>query len=508
MGELTRHSSSNSFLSSDALTTARPDFDGYLPDEILLQNAHHVVEWCGIPTLNESRMLPPQVQRRLAIANGLPNRFHDRVQLIKESAHRTISSTLFAFRLVCRAWHRVGTEVFLECLDSPRYAHYSTVHLPPRGGWSVSELATMLAQSGNIRSAATTLKYHVLPENWAGLEDRPELLALLPIPPADREVLNRDFERMFRKRVDDLALFSNAIAIDSSALLKLMSALPKLRRFDLVYREFWRFKGKDRVGPRHFGLDLSGMVPNQFLMQVLLATSHAQRELRHLQLLLISEMFLQKLDDKATSLYAARLRSIETLVISFAWHPMAWPDDRAPLHAYGLLSLAQHTQNLKHVQIYQATRQWWDGYRRLTWLDLWVRGPPVWPVLRSLEIGQSRVHVEHIISFLHSCRVTIQKVVLQDIHLSEIGPDPNGWPPWPRLINFMRLLLDLTEVEIDPQVAYILPRLGLSSSLTGWDDFMVLLAGLPRADRSPFRRQAPEILAKWVLRQAPLELED
>lgn len=223
---------SSSFLSLDHLKRRRSNFQAILPDEILLSIARYTVEWSGVATLNESTLLEPKLQKHLTLGRGVRYLRKGKLALIEKGEHRTISSTLFSFRCVCRAWYRTGTAVFMECLRLSRYAHYSIIHIPPRGQMSLQDLIDMISRSGALRHVLDTMRIHLQMETVPA-PDTLEILLSNCTKPQERQVYEQDMWRMWQRRMSDMQMLSRALS-SIADIVHLLSDLPRLREIGVV----------------------------------------------------------------------------------------------------------------------------------------------------------------------------------------------------------------------------------------------------------------------------------
>jgi len=132
-----------------------------MPLEIIQIIARHLTEWNDPNVLNESNDLDVETQWATMYGHRGST---DIDQLIETSAYHKLSSFLFTFRLVCKKCAAAGLEVFLECARTDRYAHYTTLHLPPPARMSIPGLTGMLIRQPSLSNRITELIIHVIPE--------------------------------------------------------------------------------------------------------------------------------------------------------------------------------------------------------------------------------------------------------------------------------------------------------------------------------------------------------
>jgi len=128
-----------------------------MPSELLVLIARHLVERSNQNVLDENIHY---------LDNLAYSTYGSRVlnKIPYMSPNHYLSSSLFAFRLVCKKWAAAGLDVFLECAKMEGYTQYTKLHLPPAGSMSITGLTDMLVRQPRISDLLTELVIHVTPD--------------------------------------------------------------------------------------------------------------------------------------------------------------------------------------------------------------------------------------------------------------------------------------------------------------------------------------------------------
>lgn len=455
-------------MSPDRLHTRRPNFQGDLPDEILLTIARYTVEWSGIAKLNESSNIEPKLQRHLTITRGSQPDRQGKVDSIRKSEHRTISSTLFAFRCVCRAWYRTGTTVFLDCVRSPRYAHYAVINIPPGGQLTLQELAEMIRRSGILRNVLDKIKFHFQMEQVPHEMAQQLLWGAHATEGEQRQIYEQDAWRMWQQRMSDMQSLSIALS-SVAAIVNLIGELPRLREIGVVYRHFWPLESLMFTAPKfplrtdHMiterGSPLIRSISDALRNVIALCAHYTGLDISRIRLSNITNEFLQGMDGQSsppqpsaslgyhyasiTQTARANIQFLTNLHIRFRYQ--FGYNHQLPDVCPGTTWL-RFARNLKCLEIEGAQHPMGDMRRNggVTWLDLALQERS-WPAVETLIIRSSNVRYRVLVGFLAYLETKIRHLTLKRVSLEQDAPMAS----WNELQLFLREWLSLSDLSLD-----------------------------------------------------------
>ena len=490
-----------------------------MPFEVLKMIAHHLTEWNGQNIMNESNDLDVHTRWPEMIGRLQPQNVHE---LIEKSAHHKLSSFLFTFRLVCKICAAAGLEVFLECARTERYAHYTTLHLPPPARMSIPELTSMLLRQPSLSNRMNELVIHVVPDYVPHVPDYQILSEPNSAENHERALsFCRDAVRIFGTYDNDSLhcghLYSRSGPQDPLQLL--MRYIRTIRTVQIQYDDFWfapQF-GKHQAQIPHF--QIMPMSPQAWTYDLLSRLWRAPRGYNcpNLKLTNIGTDFLRFLDtlhDRSTARAAARTTNLEISLTArddfFGIREPGLPDigplcgGRAPTFLEGfhnLISLTldfninfNHYYHSANNPLLHSSQQWIENSFNVQH----------WPQLQSLVLRQLQLNADTLITFLRWHRATLEHVELGSISFTGAGFYDNN-SRWPHMLLALRYDMSLRSVRIATQAF----RNRMTQAALMMDPTFPDLA-MPRicieerywADALPYR-EIERRVERWVLRQEP-----